>query len=293
MNQYYHPSGKYSTHSFGYFLLASVTLLPLSGIAYAHALYFFWKINIGTAGILIWFSFVFLNALAISSFVIRRGKVRNERLARRFGFAGALSFLYFHWAAYASMYDVHGLSYDFDFSGFFHMAFHPDELIAVMKQMNAEGTWELWSRTAGAVGPAEGPLLTILWLMEAFLTPFAMAASMPDSVNEPFSEATQEWHHVKQVRVEHIKNHSGLVASLRKGEEEVLHHLKRCHDASGSHTLLTLYFSELGEFYLNVEDFLCREVSNWHGKKSIDCRSQSLIKYIRIGDDTGRRLLKL
>lgn len=316
MNHSYHPSGKYSPYSFLLFLLAAIFFLPLLGVVYAYAL---WNSHLGTAGFFVYLIFLLALPYFIALFVIQWGKVRNESLAKVFGLVGGLVFLCFHWAAWVTLFD------NVSEVGFFHLKFshhylnfhdifntvtHPMYFFERLVEINAQGTWHWITRSSRFdAGAIRGPLLTGVWLIEA-LALLAFSKNVPALIaRQPFSESTQSWHKLKYIPVQKMQNISSFLSKLKKGDETVLHSLRRVGDESKSHTLLELYYSEEGEFYLNIEDFIYKvykkpkrsfiESGNRSNlfydfiQSKTPLRGRTVLEYLHISESAGKKLMSL
>ena len=108
MPNFYEPSNKFSYASFGYFLLACLTIIPILALIYSYAI---WYIPIPYINFFITAGFGFGIGLVVQYLAVKLGKVRNSKVAALFGFLGALVGLYISWAVWVDLAINVGESY--------------------------------------------------------------------------------------------------------------------------------------------------------------------------------------
>jgi hypothetical protein len=172
--QTYKHSGKFGIHGPILALLAAVALgFPL-GIAYAH--------------LVRWIPFIYINFFAtlgygalfgvITSLLLKVAKVRNNTVAVLTGLLVGLIALYFAWSGYLFAIIKDGPWF-----------WWPDQIFRAMQLLYQEGSWSLRSG-----GPVTGPLLALIWLVEAgIIVGMATAIGAAIVSTTPFCEVNQCW----------------------------------------------------------------------------------------------------
>ncbi len=290
MEQYYKASGKFSPLSILIFLLISTIILPLLAVAYAYSI---WYMPIVYLAALMTVLFGLMTGYVTSSLVIKLGKVRNTTLALFMGFLASLMALYFHWAFWTTLVGNSGMGYSLGDFGVtvsnvnlfqtLQLVLHPNELLNTIKEINAQGTWTL----KGSV--VSGTFLTVIWAIEALIVIICSTYMAYLEAKKPFSESNETWFKEKEVAVNLIEDKSAFILALEKAQYNILDTVNKMEGTELSHTVLTLFYSDSGNFYLSAVNKMARVDEN----KKVAYSDDSFLEYILIDAKQGQRLLSL
>lgn len=289
MNSYYKPSGKFSSISFVYFLLLSITVFPLLGLIYTYCIWYIPFIYINffiTAG------FGFLVGFFINTIAIAKGKVRNTGIALVLGLLGGLIALYFHWAVWIDLVINAGESYGNSRIGVtvsnikifqvFSLVTQPEALFGIIGEVNKQGTW-------GIGGSAfNGTPLSIVWGIELLIVVVISVVVSYIRAKQPFCEVGNSW--FKEIELgtfQYIENAASVVKELEKNNSELIENIEAIINPKVSHSIFTLYTSNLGESYLSIEN----KEAKTDKKGDIDFEGDLFLEYISINNSLKESLL--
>jgi hypothetical protein len=290
MTEYYKPSGKFSPTFLLYFLLVSVIVFPILGLIYAYCI---WYIPFVYINFLITLGFGFLTGLAISIFVIKKGKVRNALLALIIGVLSGILALYFHWSVWIDLVINAGESYgssrigitvsNIEFLQVFSLIFQPNLVFEYINEVSKYGTWGIRSATVS------GTFLWVIWAIEFVMVVGLTAFLAYLQSKKPFSESTNSWYEEFELPAfNFIEDKKQLILDLKNSNKSALEVLSKEVDAeSESHSLFTLYRSQSGKNYLSVEN----KTSKLDSKGKIDFDGEEFIEYISIDSQLSKLLL--
>lgn len=290
MENYYKPSGKFSSIFILYFLLVSAVAFPILGLIYAYCI---WYIPFVYINFFITIGFGFLVGFVISQFVIKKGKVRNPLLGFIIGLLGGLLALYFHWAIWIDLVINAGESYgsskigitvsNIDFLQVFSLIFRPDLVFEYIGQVNEYGTWGIRSATV------TGTFLWIIWLIE-FIIVIAISGFLPYlEAKKPFSETTNLWYEeIVLPAFSYIENKQQVIASITQSNHASFDSLtKEVNKEEDSHSIFTLYKSKSGKSYLSIDN----KTSKTDNKGNITFDNDQIVEYIAINSELSKLLL--
>lgn len=252
--QHYKPSGKFSPTSFLFFLLLSVTAMPILGLIYSYCIWYipFIYINFILAG-----AFGFIAGTLINKFVIKKGKVRNGSLSFLFGLLGGAIALYFHWAVWVDLVINAGESYGSDSVGItvsnisilqvFNLALEPTTLFAIIGEINEYGTWGIRG------GSVSGTFLSVIWIIELLIIVGVTLLSSSGQSSAPFCEMSDKWYDENKLTPYlYIDNHQEIIDAITKSDEDYISSLNFAEDLRLDHCIFTLYTSTYSENYLTI-----------------------------------------
>lgn len=290
MENYYKPSGKFSSIFILYFLLAVAIPFPILGLIYAYCI---WYIPFVYINFFITIGFGFMVGFIISEFVIKKGKVRNPLLGVFIGVAGGLLALYFHWAIWIDLVINAGESYgskrigitvsNIDFLQTFSLIFRPDLVFQFMGEINEYGTWGIRGATV------TGTFLWIIWLTELIIV-IAVSGFLPYlEAKKPFSESTNSWYEEMVLPAfSYIENKQQIIASITQSNHADFESLSNeVNKEEDNHSIFTLYKSKSGKNYLSIENKTSKTDKN--GKISFD--NHQIVEYIAINSELSKLLL--
>lgn len=291
MAEHYKPSGKFSPIAFIYFIIGSLTLLPLLGLAYAYAL---WYIPFIYLNMIIAAVFAFGAAAVITWLVVKLGKVRNPMLALVFGLLGGVVVMYFHYAAWVDLVINAGERYGSSRLGVtvsnvklvqvYQLAADPQSLFSLIGEINETGTWTLKG------SPVNGIFLTIIWAIE-FIGVLAVTTLVSRSAaRKPFCEIENKWFEVKKLpELNFIYDKDQLLADLEKGNTAAIDALEKAADAKKhDHSVFKLYSSNNNESYLTIDN----KTAKTNSKGEITFTSKELTEYMAVSPSVSKKLLE-
>lgn len=272
MRKYYKPSGKYSILSLLYFVLTSVSLLPLLGLIYAYCI---WYIPFFYINFLITIGFGFGVGITML-YVVRLGKVRNRVIATALGILGALVALYFHWAVWADLVINAGESYgssrigvtvsNIEFLQVFSLATHPQLLFQLIGEINNTGTWGFKSI------PVSGIVLSLIWIVEVLIVVVFSCIPPRNASQVPFCELNNEFFKDKKTpELNLIEDKEQILASLQNDDINHLESLTKVgNKETESHSIFTVYSSKNNEYYISLENQIAKEKGKFDRKEIIN-----------------------
>jgi hypothetical protein len=290
MANYYKPSGKFSLLSLIYFILISLTALPLLGLLYAYCI---WYIPLIYVNFLIAAGFGLAVGTIISKVVIGTGKVRNVTLSLLLGLLGGLIVLYFHWAVWVDLVINAGESYGSSKAGItvsnikilqvFSLASDPGTLLHWIKEINKTGTWGIRSTTVS------GTFLSVIWIIE-FLIVAGIASIVPMLASKnPYCEIGDKWFEEKKLPAfSYIESKEKMIADLEKTSNNSFDDLVKVENIEQSHSIFTLYTSQNSENYLSIEN----KTAKTDSKGKIDFDNDEVVEYISINNQLCKILLE-
>lgn len=289
MNNYYKPSGRFSPVSLIYFLLLSLSALPVLGLIYTYCIWYipFIYINFFIAA-----GFGFVVGLIINIVVIGKGKVRNVTLSLILGLLGGFIALYFHWAVWVDLVINAGESYGNSQVGVtvsnikilqvFFLAADPGTLFGMIKEINEFGTWGIRGATVS------GTFLSVIWIIELIIiVGIATIITFPRS-KKPFCEMGNNWFDETVLPAfNFIEDKAKMIAELEKANNNFLDNLVGVTNLEQDHSVFTLYTSRHNENYLSIENKKAKEDDK--GKLSFD--TDEFLEYISINTSLKAILL--
>ena len=291
MTEYYKPSGKFSLTFLLYFLLVSVIAFPILGLIYAYCI---WYIPFIYINFFITLGFGLLVGLAITQFVIKKGKVRNPVLALIIGLIGGLFALYFHWSVWIDLVINAGESYgsnrigitisNIEFLQVFSLIFQPNLVFEYICKVNEYGTWGIRSATVS------GTFLWIIWAIEFVMVIGISTFLAYLEAKKPFSESTNSWYEEFVLPAfTYIENKEQLLIDIAKNNHAGFEFLSKDIDSkTDDHSIFTLYKSKSGKNYLSIEN----KTSKTDSKGKIDFDNDELVEYIAIDGQLSKLLLE-
>lgn len=291
MANYYKASGQFSPISFLYFIGASLIVLPILALIYT---YLIWYIPFIYINLFITLGFGFAVGLTVNFLVIKLGKVRNHKLAMVFGFFAGLIALYFSWAVWVDLVFNIGESYgtsrigittsNIKFFQVVELALHPKELLSIIAEINAVGTWGIGSSTVSGI------FLTIIWIIEALIVIVLSILPPLGQSKTPFCELNNNWFkEVELPALEVIRLPGKFIEDIENVNLQSFEDLKTVHTPKvESHSVFTIYSSKKGENYLSVEN---RKASK-NRKGDIDFNKEEFVTYIQLDKEIKEVLLK-
>ena len=290
MANYYKPSGKFSPVSLIYFILVSLTVLPLLGLIYAYCI---WYIPFIYINFLIAAAFGALISVIINKTVIKMGKVRNVTLSLLLGLTGGLIALYFHWAVWVDLVINAGESYGSSKIGItvsnikvlqvFSLASEPGTLLHLIKEINSTGTWGIRSSTVS------GTFLWIIWLIEFLIIVGISSLMSMLASKKPYCEIGDIWFKEKILPAfSYIENKEKMISDLEKTNNNSFDDLIKVESTEQSHSIFTLYTSQNAENYLSIEN----KTAKTDSKGKIDFDNDEFIEYISINNQLCKVLLE-
>lgn len=282
MSDYYQSSGKFSVTFVIYFVLVSLLVFPLLGLAYAYCI---WYIPFVYINFFITLFFGFLVGVLLSIFVIKKGKVRNPALAALIGAIGAIVALYFHWASWVDL--VINASEGSDLAGLgiatsnvkilqvFSLAMQPEQLWGLIKEINATGTWGI--KRSDAVN---GAFLSFIWAIE-FLLVLGVSSFMTYlDGKKPYCEVGDNWHEeVELPAFNLIDNKEDLIANITKSKLASFDALNKVADVkTQSHSMVTLYQSKEDKNYISITN----KAAKTNSKGKIEFDQDAFLEYLSI-----------
>ena len=290
MENYYKPSGKFSSIFILYFLLVTAIAFPILGLIYAYCI---WYIPFVYINLFITIGFGFLVGFVISLIVIKRGKVRNPILGLIIGLAGGLLALYFHWAICLDLVINAGESYgskrigitvsNIDFLQTFSLIFRPDLVFQFIGEANEYGTWGIRGATV------TGTFLWIIWLIE-FIIVVAISGFLPYlEAKKPFSESTNSWYEETVLPAfSYIENKQHIITSITQSNHADFESLsKEVNKEEDSHSIFTLYISKSGKNYLSIDN----KTSKTDNKGNVTFDNDQIVEFIAINRELSKLLL--
>lgn len=255
MDRYYHPSGKYSVQAFPIFILSCLIAMPPLALAYAYLILLIGPNASSSKGILtVLFA---IGVMFITIFIIKRGKVRHDKLGIIMGLLSSVIGLYFYW----------------NFFG----------ILSSQAEFNIENILTyIWSDFS--IFKEAFSVLGTSFIL------FISAAAGREATQKPFSEINNIWLKDKKILVNFIEDKIDFVSKLEKGDSEILDHLEKRDGKSESHAVLRLYYTNYGEFYLKARNKLL--ISNQNNKRQFK-KDRFLKNYISIDASSGQKLLSL
>lgn len=262
MRKHYQPSGKYSIISLLYFVLTSLTILPVLGLIYAYCI---WYIPFFYINFLITIAFGFGVGFAMMYFVVILGKIRNKTMATVLGALGGLIAMYFHWAVWADLVINAGESYgsseigitasNIEFLQVFALAKNPEALFQIIGLINQTGTWGFKSI------PVSGIFLAVIWIIETIMV-IGISCILPRNASTvPFCELHNEFFKDKKTpELVFIDDKQQLINSLEKDDSAHLESMKKAEkNQLHNHSIFTVYSSKNNEHYVTVENQILKE----------------------------------
>jgi hypothetical protein len=243
---YYEPSGEWGEHSIRLFVLAILPLSAAWGFAYAHASH--------AAPILFFKVFFMVLVLVLMSMVngsllVKRGHIRNLKIARIFGALSAVVFLYVHWVvwldlAFAAHPDLraHPSAADYlEASPHWTMLLlRPDLLWSLLVAVFETGTWGFFNFDGDRV--LTGTPLAALWLAEISLFVAALPDNFTKYVRKPYCESVGDWFKEGELReLALVEEASAWKKRLESGDFSALMAIQGVA-ASQPHCKATLYY---------------------------------------------------
>lgn len=292
MTEYYKPSGKFSPTFLLYFFLVSVLAFPILGLIYAYCI---WYIPFIYINFFITLGFGILVSLAISVFVVKKGKVRNPILALIIGILGGMLALYFHWSVWIDLVINAGESYgsnrigitvsNIEFLQVFSLIFQPALVFEYICKVNDYGTWGISGATVS------GSLLWVIWAIE-FIMVIAISGFLPYlEAKKPFSESTNSWYEEFLLpSLTYIENKEQIIVDIEQSNHAGFEFLNKDIDSdTDDHSIFTLYKSQSGKNYLSIEN----KTSKTDNKGKIDFDNDKFVEYIAIDGQLSNLLLNI
>lgn len=292
MTEYYKPSGKFSPTFLLYFFLVSVLAFPILGLIYAYCI---WYIPFIYINFFITLGFGILVSLAISVFVVKKGKVRNPILALIIGILGGMLALYFHWSVWIDLVINAGESYgsnrigitvsNIEFLQVFSLIFQPALVFEYICKVNDYGTWGISGATVS------GSLLWVIWAIE-FIMVIAISGFLPYlEAKKPFSESTNSWYEEFLLpALTYIENKEQIIVDIEQSNHAGFEFLNKDIDSdTDDHSIFTLYKSQSGKNYLSIEN----KTSKTDNKGKIDFDNDKFVEYIAIDGQLSNLLLNI
>ncbi len=288
MAKYYEASGKFDYKSFLYFILTSITILPLLGLVYAYCIWYipFIYINFIIAAVL-----GFIISWFTRKIVIKLGKVRNTTLALIFGLLAGLICMYFHWAVWVDLVINAEENYGNSTIGItvsnikildvFALALQPDTLFSIIQEINKYGTWGLRSATVSGV------FLSIIWIIELLIIVGISTIIPIATAKEPFCELDNKWfkEHILPA-FNYVENRPEFLANLEQSNPETFSELKKVENLERNHSVFTLYKSEKGDNYLSVQTRRAKK----NKKDEIEFNEIDVAEYIHLNTELVKLL---
>ncbi len=278
----YSPSGKYSTTSFAYLFLVIVIIAPICAIYAIISLY-----NPSAyLGVLIAGFFSASVGMIIAFFVIKMGKVRNQKMAILFGLFGGLIAFYMQWAAWlgVALYysNINAIVELENLKGAIFLLSHPLEMLKDMSMLYTEGSWHFEGSQMKGL-----PLLGI-WIVEGLMI-LGFSIYFPlQEIKKPFSERGNEWFKEKQVLFNYITDKTEFITDLQTGASKLIEGMSKLNLASinsKNHSMLHIFYSQQGEYYLTIVN------KRTHGKEK-GFSNQILEKYIELDPTVASALMR-
>jgi len=281
---YYKPSGKVSPSSIIYFILASLTLIPLLALAYT---YLVWYIPFIYLNILLTAGFGFGVALSITFLVIHLGKVRNPMVAALFAVLGGLVAMYINWAIWIDLVINAGESYgnsrigitasNVELTQVWDLLLNPGLMKEFAGRINEVGTWGLRSSTVS------GTFLSIIWVIEALIVIVISVFTALGRAGQPYCEEDNKWFKDTALPAfNFIDNASEMKDQLESSNPNVFSNLSLASNPSAdSHSVFTIYTSEKGQNYLSIEN----KRATLTKKNEIEFDEDEFVEYISISPE--------
>jgi hypothetical protein len=289
MIDYYKPSGKFSPVFILYFVLVSVLIFPLLGLAYAYLL---WYIPIIYINFFVTIGYGFLIGITLNFLVIKKGKVRNPILAAVIGVLGAFIALYFHWASWLDLVINAGETIGDSNIGIsisnvklfqvYELSMQPNIVLEFMQVVNENGTWGIKGATVS------GWFLWIIWIIEALGIIVIASFSTYGQATKPFCEFSDNWYE------EIVHPAFNFVFEKDKLIQDIKNIDKHCFESFGkeadfknqNHSIFTLYRSKTGKNYISVEN----KTAKTNSKGNIEFDSDEFVKYMVIDNQLSKSL---
>lgn len=286
MAQYYKPSGKFSPLSIAYFILITLTIIPLLALLYAYSIR-----NIPFIYVNVIFAILFGLGIgkAVDLFVIKLGKVRSGKIALLFGVLAALIGFYFHWAAWSYLLvseetvELFGITFtSINLNGLMEMILSPLGVWQTRGFVNLIGTWGLSGN-----GNITGIPLTVIWVIEALLIMVPAIFTAIGRDEEPFCELNQRWFSKKTLPAFQALQARAIDALTSTEKGGFVEELQKVNDpTTQNHSIFTLYSNETNENYLSVEN----QIATINDKGEVSFSDESLVKYLEITEALSNSL---
>lgn len=203
---HYTPSGKYSQSIFPYSLFLIFIGIPLITILYSLLI---WYIPIIYFNLLLTLGLGFGVSILLN-IVLRKGKVRNTKIAKTLAFIVAIFTIYFVWTTYLTLLFNTGETFStgdsssrkggisltetfFSIQDFVKISITPKVVPSAMSKLYETGTWGIRAFTV------KGVILAIVWIIEASIIFIIVIIAGTKQSMDPFSERTNEWFDEKVV----------------------------------------------------------------------------------------------
>jgi hypothetical protein len=289
MTDHYQPSGKFSPVFILYFVLVSVLLFPLYGLAYAYLL---WYIPIIYINFFVTLGFAFLVGLTLNVLVIKKGKVRNPILASVIGVLGGVVALYFHWASWLDLVINAGETYGDTHIGItvsnvklfqiYELAIQPNLILDLIKEVNVTGTWGIRGATVSGI------FLWVIWIIEALGVVVVASFTAMGQSQKPFCEFSNDWYEeIAHPAFNLVLDKEKLIQDIKKTDKNSFDSFAKEEDFKNqSHSIFTLYRSQTGKNYISVENKTAK--TNSKGKLEFD--NDEFIRHMAIDNQLSKSL---
>jgi hypothetical protein len=194
---YYLPSGEWAEHSVRLFVLVILPLSAAWGYGYAHAIHVapiqFFKIFFMVLVLV-------LMSMVNGSLLVKRGHIRNLKIARIFGVLSAIVFVYVYWAVWLDLaFGSHdelrahpaATAYLEASPHWALLLIRPDLLWPLIVAVFETGTWGFFNFDGDRI--LTGTPLAVLWLAEISLFVSALPDNFTKYVRKPYCEAVGDW----------------------------------------------------------------------------------------------------
>jgi hypothetical protein len=314
---YYLPSGEWAEHSVRLFVLVILPLSAAWGYGYAHAIHVapiqFFKIFFMVLVLV-------LMSMVNGSLLVKRGHIRNLKIARIFGVLSAMVFLYVYWVVWLDLaFGSHdelrahpaATAYLEASPHWTLLLIRPDLLWPLVVAVFETGTWGFFNFDGDRI--LTGTPLAVLWLAEISLFVSALPDNFTKYVRKPYCEAVGDWFEEGELNaLQFVADVPGWKQKLESGDYSDLVSMQRVSDHE-AHSKLTLYYPPNyspddrsdGNWVQKTKAVARREPEYYItainrtpvGKASSPSRQswkeEDLVEVVRLSPEAGKQLKKL
>jgi len=186
MKTFYKPSGKVSPVSLVFFVVISLTGIPLLSLLYVviqEVIPLIYIKFLITAG------FGFAISYLIGYCVIHLGRVRSPLVAILYGVGAATIAGYIHWAIWLNWIIAKD---ELSFQTVFFLMTNPEVMLNYLKAINESGLWSVgkFGRDGALVN---GAMLTFVWIVEALIINVLAVIQPLSFAKKPYCESHNKW----------------------------------------------------------------------------------------------------
>lgn len=289
---YYRKSGIWSFQAIPVFLFIGVSLAAFWGYLHALALVYSPGFFANAFYVLL---FAILMARIDSLMVIHYGKIRNEKVAKIFGYFSVACFFYLHYTFWIDLGlrnhpDLQNTELAKTYINEFKeqlipaIIFTPERLLSYIVEINKVGLWGFGSTNISGI-----PLI-VFWGSELMLFSMTVPFNYKDRTNRPFCEMTNEWFQYDDLfPTTFIFHQNEFIQKLEKADYSILDGLKRVK-STVEHSQIRLFFSKNTEYYLSAVN---KQPKPNNHDENLSYKEMEVVKLIRIDKVSGKKLTKL